>query len=139
MLFILIKMATLLCRDKDLGYTIMPYRSDKPLQLELFAHPSDYVIGYITYQEYTGIHKFTYTESGSLIQAKKHWSLDIMKEFPYCEQSGPWILYSCSPEKTRYEFGKILSNVCLNIHSWDTWSVAGKNAKVAVVTSWEIF
>jgi hypothetical protein len=133
-------MATLLCKDKDLGYTILPYpRFLKSIQLELVAHPSDYVLGYITYNKETDIRKFTYTESGSLIQAKKHWSLDIMKEFPYCEQDGPWIVYSCSPEKTRYEFYKILPNDFLNIHNWDTWSVVGKNAKVAVVTSWEIY
>ena len=142
-IFIIIKMATLLCRDKDIGYTILPYSRalslDKPLNLELIAHPNDYVLGYITYYEYTGIRKFTYTESGSLIQAKKHWSLDIMKEFPYCEQNGPWIVYSCSPEKTALQFGEILSGECLHIHGWDTWSVAGKNAKVAVITSWEIY
>jgi hypothetical protein len=133
-------MATLLCRDKDIGYTILPYpRSMKPVQLELIAHPSDYVLGYITNNENTDVRKFTYTESGRSIPVNRHWSLDIMKEFPYCEQNGPWILYSCSPEKTRHEFSNILPNGYLNIHNWDTWSVKGKNAKVAVVTSWEIY
>ena len=138
-MFIIIKMAKLVSRNKDIGYTILPYSLSKPLQLELVAHPSDYVLGYIKYNEYTGIRKFTYTESGSRIQANKHWSLDIMKEFPYCEQNGPWIVYSCSPETTRVEFGKILSYESLHIHGWDIWSVEGKNANVAVITSWEIF
>ena len=133
-------MVTLICRDKDLGYTILPYpRSMKPIQLELIAHPSDYVLGYITYNENTDVRKFTYTESGRSIPANKHWSLDIMKEFPNCEQNGPWILYSCSPEKTRYEFLKICPNENLHINRWDTWSVKGKDAKVAVITSWEIY
>ena len=131
-------MATLVCRDKDLGYTILPYTLAKPLPQQLLAHRSDYVLGYITYNEYSGTRKFTYTESGVLISTRNHWSLDIMKEIPYCEQNGPWIVYSCTPEKTRYEFSKLLPNDCLNIHSWDTWSVVGKNAKVAVITSWEI-
>ena len=86
-------MAKLVSSGKDLGYTILPYMLDKPLQLELFANPSDYVLGYITFNEYTGERKFTYTESRSPIKAKKHWSLDIMKEFPYCEHNGPWIVY----------------------------------------------
>jgi hypothetical protein len=64
-----------------------------------------------------------------------------MEEFPYDEQSGPWILYSCSPEKASLEFSKILYkyNQSLHIHNWDTWAVAGKTAKIAVITSWEIF
>ena len=133
-------MPTLLCRNDDIGYTVMPCKINKPLQLELLANPSDYVLGYITYNEYTGERKFRYTESGSLVQDKKHWSLDVLKEFPYCEQNGPWIVYSCPPEQTRLEFGKILSSgESLHIYGWDTWSVAGKNAKVAVVTSWEIW
>jgi hypothetical protein len=133
-------MATLLCRDKDIGYTILPYpRSMKPVQLELIAHPSDYVLGYITNNENTDVRKFTYTESGRSIPVNRHWSLDIMKEFPYCEQNGSWILYSCSPERTTLEFLKICPNESLHIHNWDTWSVKGKNAKVAVVTSWEIY
>lgn len=133
-------MATLLCRDEDIGYTILPYpRSMQPVQLELIAHPSDDVLGYITYNENTGVRKFTYTESGRLIPDNKHWSLDIMKEFPYCEKNGPWILYKCSPEKTTHEFYKICKNESLHINGWDTWSVKGKNAKVAVITSWEIY
>ena len=139
MVSISIKMAELVSSGKDLGYTILPYMLDKPLQLELFANPSDYVLGYITFNEYTGERKFTYTESRSPIKAKKHWSLDIMKEFPYCEHNGPWIVYSCSPEKIRLEFNKLLSSESLHIYSWDTWSVVGKTAKVAVITSQEIF
>lgn len=132
-------MAKLIVSSKDIRYTILPYTLRTPIQLELVAHPSDYVLGYITYNEYTGIRKFTYTESGGLISANNHWSLDIMKEFPYCEESGPWIVYSCSPEETRSQFSKILSSETLHIHSWDTWSVVGKKSKVAVITSYELY
>lgn len=132
-------MAKLVSSGTDLGYTILPYMLSTPLQLELFAHPSDYVLGFITYNEYTSTRKFTYTESGRLISANHHWSLDIMKEFPYCEQNGPWIVYSCSPEKMKLEFGKLLTSESLHIDNWDIWSVVGKNAKVAVITSQEIF
>jgi hypothetical protein len=134
-------MATLICNGNDLGSTILPYKLNKQLQLELFAHPSDDVLGYITYNQYTNERKFTYTESGGLIPAINHWSLNVMKEFPYCEQEGQWIVYKCSPERTRLSFNKILSKYSqtLHIYNWDTWSVVGKNSKVAVVTSWEIF
>jgi hypothetical protein len=64
----------------------------------------------------------------------------LVSRFPYCEESGPWIVYSCSPEETGSQFNKILSSgETLHIHNWDTWSVVGKKAKVAVVTSQEIY
>lgn len=132
-------MAKLVSYGNDIGYTILPYRLDTPLKMALLAHPSDHVLGYITYNQETGKRKFTYTESGSRIQSNTHWSLNIMNEFPYCEQDGPWIVYSCSPEQTIYEFGKIIPNESIHIYNWDTWSVVCKNANVAVVTSWEIF
>jgi hypothetical protein len=64
-----------------------------------------------------------------------------MEEFPYVEQSGPWILYNCSPEKAQLEFSKMLYKYDQSLHicNWDIWSVAGKNAKVAIINSWEIF
>jgi hypothetical protein len=87
----------------------------------------------------TNERKFTYTESGGLTEANDHWSLAIIKEFPYCEESGSWIVYRCSPEKARSAFGKILSKYAqtLDIYNWDIWSVTGKDGKVAVITSWE--
>lgn len=134
-------MATLVCRGEDIGFTILPYpRSfSTPIHQELLAHPSDYVLGYVTYNQETGERNFTYTESGRLITVDDHWSLAILKEFPYVEQDGPWIVYNCSPEKTKLEFHKILHNESLFIENWDTWSVQCKNAKVAVITSWELY
>jgi YD repeat-containing protein len=134
-------MAALTCRGSDLGYTILPFQLDTVIQNELIAHPSDFVLGYITYNQENGRRKFTYTESGRLTVVNDHWSLAIMKEFPYVEQAGPWIVYNCSPEKTKLEFGNILSKYSLSlwIHNWDTWTVHCKNAKVAVVTSWETY
>jgi hypothetical protein len=136
-------MATLVCSGKDLGYTILPYsrQFDESIEQQLLTHPNDHVLGYITNNLETGEHKFTYTESGRFVPDNEHWSLSIMKEFPYCEENGPWIVYTCSPEKTQLEFGKILynSSETLHIYDWDTWSIVEKNAKVAVITSWEIF
>lgn len=134
-------MATLVCRGEDIGFTILPYpRSfSTPIHQELLAHPSDYVLGYVTCNQETGERNFTYTESGRLITVDDHWSLVILKEFPYVEQDGPWIVYNCSPENTKLEFHKILHNESLFIENWDTWSVQYKNAKVAVVTSWELY
>ena len=134
-------MATLISSGKDLGFTILPYSLDKPLQQELLDYPSDYVLGFITYNAETNERKFTYTESGGLTVTDNHWSLSIMKEMPYNEQKGQWIVYRCSPEKTKSAFGKIVSKYSqsLFIYNWDTWTVAGKEAKIAVVTSWELF
>mgnify|MGYP000912340481 CR=1 FL=1 len=136
-------MAKLVCSGKDLGYTILPYsrQFDESIEQQLLTHPNDHVLGYITNNLETGERKFTYTESGRFVSDNEHWSLSIMKEFPYCEENGPWIVYTCSPEKTQLEFGKILynSSETLHIYEWDTWSIVEKNAKVAVITSWEIF
>ena len=132
-------MATLVCRGKDIGYTILPYTLRTPVEQELIAHPSDYVLGYITHNKETGERKFIYTESGGMTPAEDHWSLAILKEFPYIEENGPWIVCNCSPQKAKSAFGKILSGESLHIENWDTWSVNGKAAKVAVITSWEIY
>ena len=132
-------MATLVCRGEDIRFTILPYSLDTPIQQELLAHPSDYVLGYVTYNQQTGERKFTYTEPGALTPIEDHWSLDVLKQFPYVEQNGPWIVYNCSPQKAKLAFQKILDSESLHIDNWDTWSVDGKDAKVAVITSWEIY
>ena len=139
MILIIIKMAALVCRGEDIQYTILPYDLDTPIQQNLLTHPSDYVLGYVTHTIETGERKFTYTESGGLTDVKDHWSLDIIKEFPYVEQEGPWIVYNCSPEQAKSAFHKIFSGESLHVYNWDTWSVKGKTAKVAVITSWEIY
>lgn len=134
-------MARAIARGGDIGYTILPYDLDAPLQQELADHPSDHVLGYIIYDEQTGERKFTYTESGKPIEANEHWSLAIFKEFPLVEQSGQWILYNCAPEKAKLKFGNILSKYAQTLHidNWDIYAVMGKDATVAVVTSWEIY
>ncbi|NBO55345.1 MAG: hypothetical protein EBU84_12315 [Actinobacteria bacterium] len=132
-------MATLISRGEDIGFTILPYSLDMPIHEELIAHPSDHVLGYITYNKETCERKFIYTESGSLTPIEGHWSLAILKEFPYAEKDGSWIVYSCSPQKAKLAFGKILSTGSLRIDNWDTWSVNVKDAKVAVITSCEIY
>ena len=131
-------MATVVCRGEDIRFTILPYPLSTPIRQELLARPSDYVLGYVAYN-LTGERTFTYTESGRLIPIDDHWSLAILKEFPYVEQNGTWIVYNCSPEKTKLEFHKILSGESLHIYNWDTWSVKSKKAKVAVITSYEVY
>jgi hypothetical protein len=134
-------MAKLISRGDAIGFTILPYMLDTPIKQELINHASDYVLGYVTFNKESGELKFTYTESGCVTEANNHWSLTILKEFPYCEQEGPWIVYSCSPENTKLEFGKIIGKYheSLHIHNWDTWAVEGKNSNIVVVTSWETF
>ena len=132
-------MANLISRGEDIKFTILPYSLNTPIQQELIAHPSDYVLGYITNNKETGERQFIYTESGGLTPLEDHWSLAILKEFPYIEQDGPWIVYSCSPQKAKSAFGKILNNESLQIYNWDTWYVKGKDAKIAVITDLEIY
>jgi hypothetical protein len=137
-------MAKLLCSGNDIGFTILPYtlgqlgepgEPGELIQKELIENPSDNVLGYVS----NG--KFTYTESGGLTEANHHWSLNIIKNFPYYDKECSWIVYTCSPRKTAVEFCKILKNShqTLHIYNWDTWSVEGKDSKIVVITSWEIF
>lgn len=135
-------MARLITRGKDIGYTILPYDLDSSLEEELVtATPSDRMLGFVKRNDETGVDTFTYTESGGLTEANDHWSLAILKEFPYNEQKGPWIVYKGAPEKTTREFGKIVGKYAqsLHIYNWDTWGVMGKDGLVAVVTSWETY
>jgi hypothetical protein len=133
-------MAKLICSAKDIGFTILPYYLDTPLERELISRPSDYVIGYITTNNETGKLTFTYTESGVLTEVSNHWSLSIINNFTYREHEGQWIVYCCSPVEVKSEFNKVIrTDETVNIYNWDTWSVEGKNSKVAVVTSLEIF
>lgn len=134
-------MAKLVSSGKEIRFTILPYSLDTPVQEELLANPSDYVRGYITHNKEIDEYKFNYIETTGFTEANNHWSLAIIKEFPYCEEEHPWIVYNCSPRETALEFGKLLTNFheTLHIYNWDIWSVEGKNSRVAVITSWEIF
>jgi hypothetical protein len=129
-------MAKLICRGSDIGFTILPYaEGDKDsLQDLLLDNPTDEVLGYVTCSR-----KFRYTESGTVTEVGNHWSLDILNELPYIEEDGPWIVYTSCPEHTQDAFHKIGGDEVLQIHNWDTWSIEGKEGKIAVVTSWEIF
>lgn len=133
-------MATRLVGNEELGYTIFPYCRDTPIQDALLSNPSDYVLGFVTHNKHTGTRSFTYTESGQLTETTHHWSLTILQGFPYCEECGPWIVYSCAPEKVNYEFGRLIRKYHTSLHicGWDTWSMEGKQKKVAVVRSWEM-
>jgi hypothetical protein len=130
-------MAKLISSGNEIGFTCIPYSLDRPVQEELIAHPSDYVLGFMSRNNNL---TFTYTESGST-QVTDHWSLSILKEFPYCEQETTWIVYICPPETATVEFSKLLTQFHqhLHVYNWDTWSIKGKDSTVAVITSWEIF
>ena len=128
-------MAKLICRGSDIGFTILPYSgSNNKLQEELIDNPADEVLGFVTRER-----RFRYTESGTITEVGNHWSLDVLSELPYIEEEGPWIVYTCCPEHAQDAFTKIGGDEVLQIHNWDTWSIEGKEGKVAVVTSWEIF
>lgn len=133
-------MTKLISRGEEIGFTILRYSPDAPIHQELINHPSDYVLGYVTYNNETGERKFNYTQSGSVTEANNHWVLTILKAYFFAEEE-PWIVYSCSPEKTRLEFGKIIGKYheALHIHNWDTWAVEGKDSTAVVITSYEMF
>jgi hypothetical protein len=128
-------MAKLICRGSDIGFTILPYsESNNKLQEELIDNPADEVLGFVTRER-----RFRYTESGTITEVGNHWSLDVLSELPYIEEEGPWIVYTCCPEHAQDAFTKIGGDEVLQIHNWDTWSIEGKEGKIAVVTSFEIF
>jgi len=128
-------MAKLICRGSDIGFTILPYSgSNNKLQEELIDNPADEVLGFVTRER-----RFRYTESGTITEVGNHWSLDILSELPYIEEEGPWIVYTSCPEHTQNAFTRIGGDEVLQIHNWDIWSIEGKEGKVAVVTSFEIF
>jgi hypothetical protein len=132
-------MAKLISSGRDVRYTILPIVFDMLLEKENFS--SDYVLGYVIHNKETSSRKFTYTESGGLLDADNHWSLDVLNEFPYCHDEGAWIVFNCSPEKTPTEFNKVFKNdsESLHIYNWDIWSVDCKDSNVAVVTSLDIY
>ena len=132
-------MAKLVSSGEDIGYTIIPYYLTLPLKA-FYTNQSDHLLGFVTYNQETGERNFTYTESGSLTEAKSHWSLSILNEFPNCEEECSWLLYNCSPEMAESGFNRVLdSGETLHINNWDIWSTKAKKAKVAVVTSFQIY
>jgi len=130
-------MATLLSSYKDIAYTILPHSLNAELQEELLQHPGNNVIGYAIYNK--SKYEFIYTNSEEFIGSKEHWSLDILKNIPYCNYTDTCIVFNCPPHKTKDAFRGILRGETLHIDHWDTWSIDGMDAKVAVLNSWEIF
>jgi hypothetical protein len=130
-------MAKLISSGQDIGFTILPYTLDTPIQQELNTSRSNYMIGYIRHNKDSGEYKFIY---GGRIELSQDWSLDIIKELPYCDEGSVWIVYNCPPRNAALEFSKILrkSQETLHVYNWDIWAVEGKDSKVAVITSWEI-
>jgi len=133
------KMAASVSRGDELQFTIIPHELTKETQQSLLTYPNKFLLGFVTHNEETGERKFTYTEAGCFSETTSHWSLTILKEFPYLEQTGSWLVFNCRPQKTKNEFNRIVSNLELHIDNWDIWTVSGKDGKVAVVTEWEIY
>jgi hypothetical protein len=129
-------MATLLSTYTEIGFTILPHMLNTELQQDLIKYPGNYVIGYVTYNKENCEYKFINTNSST--ESNTHWSLNIIKKLPYCENIDTWIVFNCPPHKTKVVFQNILLGDKIQIEHWDTWSVEGADAKVAVITSWEI-
>jgi hypothetical protein len=132
-------MATLLSSYTEIGFTILPHTLNAELQQDLRNYPGKHVIGYVTYNKETDEHNFTGTKSEEEItESSTHWSLDIIKKSSYCEGIDTWIVFNCPPQKTKVAFQHIVFGEKIEIDKWDTWAVEGADAKVAVVTSWEL-
>ena len=117
-----------ICRGEETELTILPWETDGVEDL-LIKKPIEYVLGYVT----RGL-KFRYTESGKAIEADHHWTVDILKKF-YSEAKGPWIVFTCSPAKSRDAFNDVYDDdgASLIFNNWDILSVKDKKSKVAVI------
>jgi len=129
-------MATLLSAYTEIGFTILPHMMDSD-QLEMLKYPGKHVIGFITYDKATCVYTFNYTKPEGLTLSNTHWSLDIFKKFPYCDEADAWVVFNCPPHKAKKAYPQIFGE-SIQIHYWDSWSVEGADAKVAVITSWEL-
>jgi hypothetical protein len=129
-------MATLLSAYTEIGFTILPHMLDNN-DLEMLKYPGKYVIGFITYNKIDHTYTFKYTEPEGFSVSNKHWSLDILKKFPYCDQADGWVVFNCPPHKAKQAYPQVFGN-SIKIDHWDSWSVEGADAKVAVITSWEL-
>lgn len=131
-------MATLVTSYNEIGFTILPHSLNTELQQDLVKNAHKQVIGYVTYNKETSEFKFIYKKPEGVAESNDHWSLDIIKKLPYCMGTDTWIVFNCPPHKTKEAFQHILYGEAIHIDHWDTWSVECDNAKVAVITSWEI-
>lgn len=129
-------MPTCLARGNEIAYTIMPYDYDgaAPLEEALKQHRTDDTLGYVSGG------KFIYTESGNSLETTEHWSLNILKEFPYLEREHDWIIYACAPEDVSCSFNELTAvGHTLHVGNWDIWATEEKKGSIAVVTSYEIY
>jgi hypothetical protein len=104
---------------------------------EMLKYPDKYVIGFITYNKIDRTYTFNYSESEGFSVCNTHWSLDILKKFPYCDQADGWVVFNCPPHKAKNAYPQVFGD-SIKIDHWDSWSVEGADAKVAVITSWEL-
>ena len=132
-------MATLVTSYTDIGFTILPDSLNTELQQSLVESSSKQVVGYVTYNKNTSTYTFVNTSLDGVADSNHHWSLDIIKKLPYSNATDTWIVFNCPPHKTKTAYQHILTGESIHIHHWDTWSVDGVDAKVAVITDWEIF
>jgi hypothetical protein len=133
-------MPTCLARGDEISYTIIPYEYERPLEEIITKHRTDDTLGYVIHDKDTGLRTFTYTESGNKTVVTDHWSLNLLKEFPYLEKQHSWIVYTCQPEDVSDSFNDLLHiGQTLHIGNWDIWKTEEKTGSVAVITSYEIW
>jgi hypothetical protein len=130
-------MAILLTSYKEIGFTILPQSLTTELQMGIVKYSTKDVIGYVTHKN-TGEFKFIYANLEGVAESDHHWSFDIIKKLPYDKMTDTWIVFNCPPDKMKHAYKGILYGESIDIQQWDTWSVDGIDAKVAVITSWEI-
>lgn len=130
-------MATLLSRGSEIEYTILSHDLGTSLEEELKNSPSKRVLGYVKQEDNCQRKFWNIDGTGGW---EYHFSVSVLKKFPYCNEKGPWIVYKGTPEKAASGFNEIISKYAqmIHIHEWDTWKVENDTV-VAVVTSWETY
>jgi len=123
-------MATLLTSYNDIEFTLLPHALDAELQQGLVKYPSKHVVGYAVYTKETN--EYTFVPTGT---DAEHWSVDLLKSSPYCEDSYMWIVFNCQPHEIATAFQSIVGER-IHVDRWDTWAIG--DTDVAVITSWEI-
>jgi hypothetical protein len=134
-------MPNCIVEGREIKYTIIPFNeehSQKSVSTLLLENPSDSVLGYVTLDKNSGEFHFTYTEGTNEVTTGSHWSLNILEEWRYDNESGPWIVFNTAPHKARQAYPTAVGHT-LHVDNWDVWRVEGKTGLVAYVTEYEVY
>jgi hypothetical protein len=125
----------------EIKYTIIPYHEEAgqpSLSSLLLENPDDSVLGYVTLNPTSTEYQFTYVEGQHEVHAQSHWSLSILEQWTYDNETGPWIIYNVAPGEIGSSYPTAIG-YSLHVNNWDAWRVEGKTSLIAYVTDFEIY